>query len=387
MPGELDETAHGPVRRIVTYHEPHHAHGRVPIAGAKTVDAAALAALAGQPELADVDVSRALFLDTETTGLSGGTGTVPFLVGLGWFEDDTFVVEQLLLEQLGEEPPLMARVRERYAQASCLVSFNGKAYDAPLLATRAVLSRIHDWPQRPHVDLLHLARRSYRRRLDAFRLVELERRVLGFEREHDIDGAEVPSAYWSFLRSSRPSFLVPVIEHNLHDIVALAALLAELVHGYARVDIRHEPEDQVCRALWALRSNDHDRVEAFAAAVETGGAPAAEAFAAFMAAATSARRRKDVASERGWLDRALERAQTLDEVRRVRLERAKHFEHRAKNFERALAEAEWLVGLDPSTDALHRRSRLASRSRAVGMKPPATSTQAHHPEHASEDHQ
>lgn len=361
MPGEVVDTPRGPVRRVMTYHEPHHAHGRVPIAGAKTADAAALAALAAQPELRDLDVSGALYLDTETTGLAGGTGTIPFLVGLGWFEDDSFVVEQLLLEQLHEEPALMARVRERYASASCLVTFNGKAYDAPLLATRAVLSRIDRWIEPPHVDLLHLARRTYRRRLDTFRLVELERRVLGFEREHDIDGAEVPGAYWSFLRSSRPSFLLPVIEHNLHDIVALAALLCELVGGYAQVDARHEPEDQVCRALWALRANDHARVEAFAAAVGDGGASSSEVFAACMAAATAARRRRDVAAERRWLDDALGQAATPEDRRRARLERAKHFEHRARDLGRALAEVEALCALDASEDVTRRRARIARR--------------------------
>lgn len=363
LPGELTATDFGSVRRLVTYHEPHHAHGRVAVRGARSVDAAALAALAGQPELGAVDVRRALFVDTETTGLAGGTGTVPFLVGLGWFEDESFVVEQLLLEQLGEEPPLMRWVRDRLASASCLVTFNGKAYDAPLLATRAVLSRVGDWPQPPHVDLLHLARRSYRRRLPTFRLVELERSVLGFVREHDIDGAEVPGAYWSFLRTSRPSFLAPILEHNLHDIVALAALLAELVGGYAKVDAAHEPADQVCRALWALRTNDHGRVEAFAAAVEAGGAPPGEALAAYMAAAVSARRRKDVAAERRWLDRALTGVSTPEEEREVRLERAKHFEHRARAPALALSEAEALLRVDASEAALHRRARLVQRAR------------------------
>lgn len=349
MPGELFETPHGWIRRILTVHEPHHHHGRVPVQAALTACSSALSALAGQPEVEGADLRRALYVDTETTGLTGGTGTVPFLVGLGGFEDESFVVEQLVLEELAEEPPLMARVRERWEAASCIVTFNGKAYDAPLLRTRGVMTRTGPWPERPHVDLLHLCRRSYRWRLDGFRLVELERAILGFEREHDIDGAEVPGAYWSFLRSSRPSFLLPVLEHNLHDIVALAALLAEVARGYAEVDPRSEPEDQASRALWALTTGDHPRVEAFARSVEAGGAEGASALEAYLAAATAARRQRDVQREARWLDRALTVARSPEDEARVRLARAKHFEHRARRLEDALREARALAQLVPGT--------------------------------------
>lgn len=363
LPGELIDTPEGPIRRVVTMHEPHHRHGRAPVAGALAVASPTLAGLAGAPELEACDLRRAVFVDTETTGLAGGTGTIPFLVGLGAFEDESFVVEQLLLDDLAHEPALMARVRDRLASASCLVTFNGKAYDGPLLVTRAVLTRVGSLPPVPHVDLLHLARRSYRRRLGSFRLVDLERRVLGFAREHDIDGAEVPGAYWSFLRSGRPTFLLPVLEHNLHDILALAALLAELGRGYERVDPKDEPEDQLCRALWALRRHDHDRVDAYVRAVADGGAGEDARFEAFMAAATSARRRKDRRAEADWLDRALDTARTPDREVRARLERAKYFEHRARSLTKALEEAKALHRLAPSPEVERRVSRLERRCR------------------------
>ncbi len=362
LPGEAVENELGFVRRIVTVHEPHHHHGRVAVARAQRVEPPDVARLANDPGIADVDLQRAVYVDTETTGLCGGTGTIPFLVGLGFFEDESFVVEQYLLTDLQSEPALMHAVRRRIESASCVVSFNGKAYDLPLLITRAVLVRAGAWPERPHIDLLHICRRSYRRRLPTLRLVELEREVLRYHREHDIDGAEVPSAYWSFLRNGRPSFVVPVLEHNLHDIVALAALLSTTAEGYARVDRRAEPEDQLCRALWALKCKDHPRVIAFAQAVVEGGAEVELTFEAAIAASTACRRDGDVDGEARWLSIAAAHADGPEARALVGLARTKHFEHRARTPAVALAEAKKLWELSPTPEVAHRLARLERKA-------------------------
>ena len=175
LPGALRETEHGALHLIDEYLEPHHHHGRAPIASALQVPPERLAQLALDPALETIDLRRALFFDTETTGLAGGTGTVPFLIGIGWFEDESMRIQQLFLPEMGREAPMLHWLRERVQQSSCVVSFNGKAFDWPLLRTRFVLNRVPAPVLPPHLDLLHCARRVLRQRLRSVRLVELER--------------------------------------------------------------------------------------------------------------------------------------------------------------------------------------------------------------------
>src|SRR5690606_10056066 len=149
-------------------------------------------------ELAACDPRRALYLDTETTGLAGGAGTVAFLVGLSFLEDGDLVTEQFLLRRMGEEAAIVARLSERIEQASMLVSFNGKSFDVPLLRTRAVMSRMPALPERPHLDLVHVARRLHKRRLGSCNLTTIEQRILGFRRQGDIPSSEIAPRYAHF---------------------------------------------------------------------------------------------------------------------------------------------------------------------------------------------
>ncbi|HSI06085.1 MAG TPA: ribonuclease H-like domain-containing protein, partial [Myxococcota bacterium] len=112
-----------------------------------------------------IDFSRALYIDTETTGLSHGAGTLPFLIGMAWFDGTAVRVEQLVLRKPGEEGPMLEELAMRIASSSCIVSYNGKSFDWPLLRTRFVLNRMKVPEPEAHVDLLHCARRVYRRRL------------------------------------------------------------------------------------------------------------------------------------------------------------------------------------------------------------------------------
>ncbi|MEO0326125.1 MAG: ribonuclease H-like domain-containing protein [Myxococcota bacterium] len=182
LPGQLEETPHGPVHVVRSVLEPHHCHGRVPVRSALGATSARVAELALDPALGEVDLRGMLLVDTETTGLGTAAGTVPFLVGVAFFEDESLVVEQLLLTRLGEEGPLLRHLAERIAAASCVVSYNGKSFDWPLLRARFVLNRIAAPTLPPHLDLLHCARRLYKRRLQRVRLVDMEREVLTFVR-------------------------------------------------------------------------------------------------------------------------------------------------------------------------------------------------------------
>jgi len=190
-----------------------------------------LAGLLGAPELADLDPDEALYLDTETTGLAGGTGTYVFLLGLGWVEGDAFVVEQLFLRDFTEEAALLHRAGELVDCHRTLVSFNGQRYDLPLLDTRRVLNRMRGtFSERPHLDLLKPARLLYRGRFEDCRLQTLEKELMGQVREEDIPGAEIPGRYFDFLSGEEPAALLPVFEHNLLDVVTLLTLTAHFLH-------------------------------------------------------------------------------------------------------------------------------------------------------------
>jgi len=171
------------------------------------------------------DPAQWLFLDTETTGLSGGTGTYAFLVGLGWWEEGKFVVEQVFMRNHAEEPSLLLDVLERLGQRRVLVTFNGKSFDWPLLVTRFQMTRTGPAPEPlAHLDLLHPARQIWRLSLKSVALTSLERHVLGFHRGADIPSETIPQRYFEFLRGGPSEPMVEVFRHNQMDIRGLAVL-------------------------------------------------------------------------------------------------------------------------------------------------------------------
>jgi uncharacterized protein len=373
LPGELVETAHGPLHRVTSYLEPAHRHGRVPIAKALGVCPRTIAKLALDTELTSIDPRRMLLLDTETTGLAGGTGTIPFLVGLAWFEDESLRIEQLVLRKPGEEAPILRRLAERLAEASCLVSYNGKSYDWPLLRTRFVLNRVPAVAPPAHLDLLHCARRVFKRRLGQVRLVHLEAQVLGMHREHDIDGAEIPQRFWDFVRGADGSLIAPVIEHNANDLVALAAVLATLVEHYEELRPEHEPADQLGVAQVAVRADDHERARRYAEAAAEGGGPADVTVDALCLAAELARRRDDHQARSELLARALDEAHDEERAARIHLALAKLHEHQLRDYARALEHAQKTAAAEGCAERDHRVGRIArklqKRRRQSGVDP------------------
>jgi uncharacterized protein YprB with RNaseH-like and TPR domain len=193
-------------------------------------DAAALRLLApGAPENV-ANVQQWLFLDTETTGLMGGTGTYPFLVGLGWWEGGGLEVEQLFMREYNEERSLLAALAERMAERPVLVTFNGKSFDWPLLETRYRMTRSIPAPvPHAHLDFLHPARNLWRLRLGSARLSELERHVLGWDRGPDLVSEFIPGLYLDFVRDGRAEGLVPVFHHNQMDLRGLAGLASRIL--------------------------------------------------------------------------------------------------------------------------------------------------------------
>lgn len=196
-----------------------HGHGRL--------DAhclTALARIAAEARAGDV-----VYVDTETTGLAGGTGTVVFMIGLARFEGTTLALRQIVLTAFAGEQALLDGAAEFLGNASTLVSYNGKSFDLPLLATRCRLAGRGDpFSDREHVDLLHVIRALFARRWADCRLATAERRLLRLTRVDDLPGAEAPQRWFDFIRTGRPDGLVEVALHNRLDVVSLAALAPPL---------------------------------------------------------------------------------------------------------------------------------------------------------------
>jgi len=177
-----------------------------------------------------VDPDQWLFLDTETTGLAGGSGTYAFLVGLAWWEGGGLEIEQFFLREYSEERALLFAVRERIAEHPVLITFNGKSFDWPLLETRYRMTRKISVPApRAHLDFLHPARNLWRLRLGSVRLSELEQHVLGWDRGADLLSGGIPQIYFDYLRGGPPERLVPVLNHNQMDLRGLAALSSRIL--------------------------------------------------------------------------------------------------------------------------------------------------------------
>ncbi len=174
-----------------------------------------------------------LFFDTETTGLAGGTGTLAFMVGLGWVEGDELRIRQYVISRFCAEEAMLEALQPIFEAARCLVSFNGKSFDAPLLTTRFQLKSLTSvFESKPHLDLLHPVRRAYRQRWDNCRLISAEEKLLNFRRENDLPGAEAPEAWLRYLREGHMYKLLDIAEHNYWDIVSLVALIPALNQSY-----------------------------------------------------------------------------------------------------------------------------------------------------------
>jgi len=248
LPLRRVETGRGAVYLAEEWWPLDHRHGRLPLGDALALPDPALSRLA--PGLSAPDLVGAAFIDVETTGLVGGTGTYVFLVGVGTFEEDSFRLRQFFLADLRGETAMLAAVAELVAGCRALVSFNGRRFDVPLLETRLTLSRLPPSASRlPHLDLLYPARRLYRGRLPSCRLAFLEEALLGLEREDDVPGWAIPALYFDYVRAGKAEPLRAVFRHNALDILSLVTLLAHLAHTISGDPPAH-PDDCLALARW-----------------------------------------------------------------------------------------------------------------------------------------
>ncbi|MEZ5403526.1 MAG: ribonuclease H-like domain-containing protein [Bryobacteraceae bacterium] len=308
------------------------------------------------------------FLDTETTGLAGGSGTCAFLIGIGRITQRGFTVRQYFMRDFAEEASQLWAVAQALEDVEVLVTYNGKCFDVPLLETRYRMQRaMPPFQNIPHLDLLYGARRLWRLRLDSCKLTELEARILGHEREDDIPGELIPLAYFDFVRTGRVSRLAPVFLHNALDIVSLACLTG-VVPGVFRkhsggapawTELRH-PAECVAMGRWLRQAGRPEEARnLFRRAVNRNLAEEL-IYRTLWDLADLERKLEDIAAAVAiWTQLASMRNPHQTDAL---IALAKHYEHRLRDYTRALecTDAALAIRMEPEFE--HRRRRLAGRA-------------------------
>jgi hypothetical protein len=313
-----------------------HHHGRVQLKRLLEVPRESFSVLAEGDESASIDLERALFLDTETTGLAGGSGTCPFLIGVGFVEDGAFVLCQLFMRDYREEAAMLRAFLELASRYELLVSYNGKSFDVPLLENRLVLNRqSFSFEAMLHFDLLHPARSLWKARFESCRLAELEQWLLGIERENDPSGYLIPNIYFRFLRTGDASELPYLFEHNGTDILSLAALTVAASDMLDEENLPENPIDDFSLGRLFERVEEPERsILHYNRAVDSGVTGSARR-RSLKGLAEHHKRRGEVEKARE-LWEELSREEGLESLLALH-ELAMHREHREKDFASALA--------------------------------------------------
>jgi len=234
-PGEVLQTPYGETYRITRIYPPEHVHGEGKIGDLFSHQLELAGDIVGQPELGELPLEQLVFLDTETTGLSGGAGTLVFLVGVGAFVDEGFRLRQFFLRDPGEEAALLFALQQDLEAARGFVTFNGRAFDVPLLEMRYMIGLQRQWPlgSLPHFDLLFPSRRLWQRSLPDCTLSTLERGICGVVRTgEDVPGSEIPALYMEYLRTGNTRHMQRVIYHNEVDVLSLVTLATQVMDRY-----------------------------------------------------------------------------------------------------------------------------------------------------------
>lgn len=336
----------------------------------EAISAKTLAAI-GDPE-------QWLFLDTETTGLSGGTGTYAFLIGLAWWEAGGLQVEQFFMRDFSEEHSILQEVSRRAKERAVLVTFNGKAFDWPLLESRFRMTRAIGVPRlKAHLDMLHPARALWKLRLGSVRLVELEREVLdaprlGWHRTEDILSAQIPQHYFEYLRGGVWEPLAAVVRHNQMDLRGLAALVGkidELMSTESAENNEFHSLDLFGLSRFLQRRGERERAHAACAQALNLGLPAEHRPQAQLELAWMAKREgRHEHAATIWHELADDpRAKGLEAIRAIE-QLAIYYERREKNYERAaelvrlaLAKLQQRGWLREDGDGSQRRARLQQK--------------------------
>lgn len=196
----------------------------------------------------NVQVEEVLFLDLETTGLSGGTGTIPFLVGLAFISGRQLIIEQFVLNELSALHHMLGELTNRCSSFRWLVTYNGKSFDASIIRSQYRLNRLGESPldSMSHFDLLHICRRIWKNEYPSFQLGQIETYLVGHHRQDDLPGALIPEYYFRYLRSYDRRIILPILEHNYFDLKSLVGIFLRIN------DLMESPvhcEIQICNII------------------------------------------------------------------------------------------------------------------------------------------
>ncbi len=376
LSGELVETARGEFFRVMNARDIDLA--RIDRASDDSARHA-LAVAFNDPEAREFDLHRAVFIDVETTGLAGGTGTYAFLIGCGWVEDGALRVEQYFMRDQADEPALLTRLAEQLRRFEWVVTFNGAAFDVPLLETRFIMNRMRvGIGALGALDLLHAARRLWRFLLPDRSLTALERDLLGERRRGDVPSDLIPHIYFQFLRTGDARRLPAVFEHNRRDIVTMVRLLDRACRTCRdwREDDLHPAEVLGAARAHQLAGDQATAAEAFARALQLGLEGDLRAYA--YTRLSLHHKRAGAWGEAAGIWSAMVRNEDRTGLWAL-LELAKFHEHRRRDFPGAVTATRRALGL---TDALgvplpaelrrpaldHRLQRLQRRLASTGSR-------------------
>jgi uncharacterized protein YprB with RNaseH-like and TPR domain len=235
--GEIISTPDGETFQVKEYFSPHFRCGEMTLAEILDIPTYPAHLLLKDERFKELDLRKALFLDTETTGLAGGTGTFAFMIGLGFYEGNRFLVQQFFMRDYSEERASLFLLKGLLESFQYLITFNGRHYDIPLLETRFILSRLPSKiREMPNFDLLYPARKIWKGAYDNCRLITLESQLLGMERVDDIPSEWIPYLYFDYVQTGDASKIHKVFYHNRMDIFSMVALVGRIHLFY------HDPQ-------------------------------------------------------------------------------------------------------------------------------------------------
>lgn len=340
VPGREFDTIFGKIFSSNHQYSDQHQHGIAPLKPFSSYQV--LCEWAQAPHLADSDISDFIFLDTETTGLSGGTGTIPFMIGAARFVGDQFVLEQFFLRNPAEEKAQLAALSEFVDGAKAIVSYNGKSFDVPIINTRYILNRLSNpFDSMEHIDLLHITRRVWKRRLKQCNLGNIEKEILEFYRtSEDIPGYLVPEFYRNYISDGDASQIAGIFYHNEIDVVSLSALfttLAAILEDPTSERLSHaEDIYSIGRLMESL--NREVLAEQLYASEQINSANNLELILSLLSRARIHKRNKNYTDALPLWQQAHELGSA-----EAALELAMYYEHTSKDYQKALEMTEWLM--------------------------------------------
>lgn len=360
IPGSMILTDFGDIWEHETRIDLKDRYGSIFLLDALSFNSEAASLLGMDKSYLDFDPRRAVFLDTETTGLDIATATIPFLIGVGFIKGEQFLLKQIFIDSIEKEPKILEYLSALFENHDQFVTFNGKTYDIPLLKTRYIFNRMDtNLEKRLNLDLLHVVRRIYKRRIKECSLVSCERQVLGFLRENDIPGEMIPQIYVSFLRNRRAGLMPLVFHHNVQDIVSMVALLGSLsllMESTPDDYDSHSPDDLLSMARLGIKRGRRLQTEKIWD-YTSDSCEGNRKVESLVGLAKLSRRRQDYISARRLLELALEEEPHSVQIH---LMLSKICEHDIQEYKRALYHAGNACGAEDE-EKWHRRIKRIER--------------------------